>query len=111
MNGRRPCRSAGPGEATGNDLVAEIAAKMEVGGTGDIGTTLTAGRAGRCRTPRLDGTGKGARGAEPPARWHDRAARRRGFEGGAQRSLVWCNKAAEVGESAKQGRCEWLFPQ
>ena len=24
---------------------------------------------------------------------------------------VWCNKAAEVGESAKQGRCEWLLPQ
>ena len=22
---------------------------------------------------------------------------------------VWCNKAAEVGESAKQGRCEWLL--
>ena len=64
----QPCRSAGPGEATGNDLVAEIAAKMEVGGTGDIGTTLTAGRAGRCRTPRLDGTGKGRGGlSHPPA--------------------------------------------
>ena len=24
---------------------------------------------------------------------------------------VWCNKAAEVGESAKQGRREWLLPQ
>ena len=24
---------------------------------------------------------------------------------------VWCNKAAEVGESAKQGRCERLLPQ
>ena len=24
---------------------------------------------------------------------------------------VWCNKAAEVGESAKQGRCRWLLPQ
>ena len=24
---------------------------------------------------------------------------------------VWCNKSAEVGESAKQGRCEWLLPQ
>ena len=24
---------------------------------------------------------------------------------------VWGNKAAEVGESAKQGRCEWLLPQ
>ena len=24
---------------------------------------------------------------------------------------VWCNKAAEVDESAKQGRCEWLLPQ
>ena len=24
---------------------------------------------------------------------------------------VWCNKAAKVGESAKQGRCEWLLPQ
>ena len=23
---------------------------------------------------------------------------------------VWCNKA-EVGESAKQGRCKWLLPQ
>ena len=23
---------------------------------------------------------------------------------------VWCNKAAEVGESAKQGQCEWLLP-
>ena len=48
MNGTRPCRSARPGEATGNDTVAEIAATMEVRGTGNIGTTLTAGRAGRC---------------------------------------------------------------
>ena len=24
---------------------------------------------------------------------------------------VWCNKAAAAGESAKQGRCEWLLPQ
>ena len=24
---------------------------------------------------------------------------------------VWCNKAAEVGESAKQGQCERLLPQ
>ena len=24
---------------------------------------------------------------------------------------VWCNKEAEVGESAKRGRCEWLLPQ
>ena len=24
---------------------------------------------------------------------------------------VWCNKAAEVGESAKPGRCEWRLPQ
>ena len=24
-------------------------------------------------------------------------------------ALVWCNKAAEVGESAKQSRCEWLL--
>ena len=23
----------------------------------------------------------------------------------------WCNKAAEVDESAKQGWCEWLLPQ
>ena len=46
MNGLRPCRAAGPGEATGNGTLAEIAATMEVGGTGDIGTTLTAGRSG-----------------------------------------------------------------
>ena len=28
-----------------------------------------------------------------------------------QGNPVWCNKAAEVSESAKQGRCEWLLPQ
>ena len=27
------------------------------------------------------------------------------------REPVWCNKAAEVGESAKPGRCERLLPQ
>ena len=32
----------------------------------------------------------------------------RGHEGFLR---VWCNKAAEVGESAKQGQCEWLLPQ
>ena len=54
MNGMRPCRSAGPGEATGNDTVTEIAATMEVGRAGDIGTTLTAGRADRSsRTPEV----------------------------------------------------------
>ena len=30
---------------------------------------------------------------------------------GSSGDPVWCNKAAEVGESAKQGRCEWLLPQ
>ena len=34
------------------------------------------------------------------------AAMRHGFV-----DRVWCNKAAEVCESAKQGRCEWLLSQ
>ena len=32
-------------------------------------------------------------------------------EGSVVLGPVWCNKAAEVGESAKQGRREWLLPQ
>ena len=34
-----------------------------------------------------------------------------GFPDRLRENPLWCNKAAEVGESAKQGRCEWLLPQ
>ena len=41
---------------------------------------------------------------QPNGRWMEQLARN-------LTDPVWCNKAAEVGESAKQGRCEWLLPQ
>ena len=50
--------------------------------------TTRARRLSRCGARPSARTGKGFRGAEPPARRHDRAARRRGFEGGAQCPLA-----------------------
>ena len=50
MHGMQPCRSAGPGEATGNDPVAEAAATMEVGGTGASVRRSLPGERGGART-------------------------------------------------------------